>query len=116
MLIDGRKVGCCAFEPHVDFQGDVRKDNQNPRLRGSLYIASTGILLDFRGLGFGSLLKCWQISYAHRHGFKRLVTNTRKSNKSMLSLNKKFGFKVLRTTSDYYEGPSEPTVVMELRL
>jgi hypothetical protein len=33
----------------------------------------------------------------------------------MISLNKKFGFKVLRTTSDYYEAPWESTVVMELR-
>jgi hypothetical protein len=31
-------------------------------------------------------------------------------------LNKKAGFKVLRTTPDYYEAPRESTVVMGLRL
>jgi ribosomal protein S18 acetylase RimI-like enzyme len=115
MMIDSRKIGCCAFERHVDFQHDIREDGENPPLRGSLYIVTTGILPRFRGLGFGSLLKCWQISFARRHGFTRVVTNTRKSNKSIIGLNKKFGFKVLRTTSAYYEDPAEPTVVMELR-
>jgi ribosomal protein S18 acetylase RimI-like enzyme len=116
MIIDRQKIGCCAFERHVDFQDDIREDAANPPLLGSLYIVTTGILPRFRGLGFGNLLKSWQVSYARRHGFTRIVTNTRKSNKSMIGLNKKFGFKVLRTTWDYYEDPSEPTVVMELPL
>jgi ribosomal protein S18 acetylase RimI-like enzyme len=115
MIIDGRRIGCCAFECHVDFRDDILQGSENPILRGSLYIVTTGILPQFRGMGFGKLLKCWQISYAHRHDFTRIITNTRKSNKPMISLNKKVGFKVLRTTSGYYEAPSEPTVVMELR-
>ena len=115
MIVDARKVGCCAFEPHKDFQDDVREDGENGDLRGSLYIATTGILRDLRGKGFGSLLKCWQISYARHHGFTRIVTNTRKSNIAMIQLNKKFGFRTIRTTPNYYEGPREATVVMELR-
>jgi len=114
MIIDSRKIGCCGFKRHVDFQDDLREDGENPTLRGSLYIATTGILPNFRGLGFVSLLKCWQVSYARRHGFARIITNTRKGNKSTIGLNKKFGFRVLRTTSGYYEDPSEPTVMMEL--
>lgn len=101
LIVDGRKVGCCAFEYDA---------------RGTLYIASTGILPEFRGRGLGALLKSWQISYARRHGFKRVITNTRKSNRPMIELNKKFGFTVLRTTPDYYGDPRESTVVMELRL
>ncbi len=116
MLVGGRKAGCCAFERHVDFQGDVRADGRNPRNRGSLYIVSTGILPAYRGLGLGSVLKDWQVMFARRHGFDRIVTNTRKSNQAMLRLNKKFGFQVLRTTPDYYEDPREATVVMELCL
>jgi len=116
MIVDNRKVGCCAFEPHVDFQEDIREDEENTRLRGSLYIVTTGILASFRGMGFGGLMKRWQLLYARRHGFTRIVTNTRKGNKPMIGLNERFGFKVLRTTSDYYEDPREPTVVMELRL
>jgi RimJ/RimL family protein N-acetyltransferase len=116
MIIDSKKVGCCAFERHVDFQEDIREDGVNPRLRGSLYIVSTGILPRFRNQGFGTLLKSWQISYAWRHNFTRIVTNTRKSNKAMIGLNEKFGFHALRTTRNYYEDPLEPTVVMELKL
>jgi ribosomal protein S18 acetylase RimI-like enzyme len=116
MIVDNRKIGCCAFEPHVDFQEDIREDAANRGLRGSLYIVTTGILPPFQGLGFGRLMKCWQVLYARRHGFTRLITNSRKSNRPMIGLNKKFGFKVIRTTPDYYENPREPTVVMELRL
>jgi GNAT superfamily N-acetyltransferase len=115
MLVDSRKAGCCAFQPHMDFQEDIR-DGGNPRLPGSLYIATTGILPHFRRFGLGTLLKCWQVSYARGHGFTRIVTNTRKGNQPMIQLNQKFGFKVLRTTPDYYDRPREPTVVMELRL
>ena len=116
LIVNGRKIGCSAFERHVDFQGDIREDGDNPRLRNSLYIATTGILPSFRGLGFGTLFKAWQISFAHIHGFTRIVTNTRKSNAPMIGLNTKFGFKVVRSTPRYYDAPRESTVVMELRL
>jgi ribosomal protein S18 acetylase RimI-like enzyme len=116
MIVDSRKVGCCAFESHVDFQEDIREAGKNPRLRGSLYIVTTGILPSFRCMGFGGLLKNWQLVYARRHGFTRIVTNTRKGNGPMIRLNKRFGFNVLRTTPNYYEDPREPTIVMELLL
>ncbi len=115
LIVDHRKVGCCAFQLHVDFREDVTRGHKNPHRRGSLYIVTTGILPDCRRMGFGRLLKCWQIAYARRHAFTRIVTNTRKSNKAMIELNREFGFKVIRTTPGYYENPSEPTVVMELR-
>jgi GNAT superfamily N-acetyltransferase len=116
LIIDGRKVGCCAFEPHVDFQEDLRRDGVNPKMRGSLYIASTGILPRFQGQGLGQLLKYWQIAWAKRNGFTRLVTNTRKHNSTMIALNRKVGFRTIRTTPGYYAAPADATVVMELRL
>ncbi len=116
MLINGKKVGCCAFQRHRDFREDINKDGTNPYLRGSLYIVTTGILPEWRGLGLGRLLKCWQISYARHHRFSRIVTNTRQHNHAMIRLNESFGFDVIRTTPHYYEAPDEPTVVMELRL
>jgi ribosomal protein S18 acetylase RimI-like enzyme len=61
-------------------------------------------------------MKCWQIAYARQHKFKRIATNSRKSNKPMIALNKKFGFKVIRTTPNYYESPPEATVVMAMQL
>ena len=116
MLVGGKKVGCCAFVAHVDFQEDIRQDGLNPRRTGCLYIVTTGILPEFQRLGFGQLLKSWQISYARFHGFHRIVTNTRKRNAAMIALNRKLGFRVVRTTRGYYSDPPDSTVVMELRL
>jgi ribosomal protein S18 acetylase RimI-like enzyme len=112
MIVAGKTVGCCAFEKNVDF----REDGRNAFLRGSLYIATTGISPKHQGLGFGSLLKAWQVSYARYHGFTRVVTNTRRSNAAMIALNRKYGFRIIRTTPRYYSSPIESTVVMELRL
>jgi ribosomal protein S18 acetylase RimI-like enzyme len=114
MIVDGVTVGCCGFEHHVDFQD---QENENPPLRGSLYISTTGVLPRFEGKGFGRLLKSWQIAYARQHGFTRIVTNHRASNRRIIQLNKKFGFRVIRRSKAiYYEDPEEPTVVMELKL
>jgi ribosomal protein S18 acetylase RimI-like enzyme len=113
LLVDGRKAGCCAFEKHVDFRDDLSHDGENPPHPGSLYIATTGILPRCQRQGLGTLMKAWQIAYARRHGFHRIVTNTRKSNKVMISLNRRFGFRILRTTPHYYADPDESTVVME---
>ena len=81
-----------------------------PPASGSLYIASTGIHPDFQGMGFGQLLKNWQVIYARYRGFERIVTNTRKSNSAMIALNRKFGFRIIRTTPRYYSDPVESTV------
>jgi ribosomal protein S18 acetylase RimI-like enzyme len=116
MMVDRRKVGCCAFAPYGDFQEELGEARQQAARRASLYIVTTGILPAWRRLGFGTLLKCWQISYARRHGFTRLLTNTRKSNQAMIGLNQKFGFEIIRSIPGYYENPREPTLVMELRL
>jgi ribosomal protein S18 acetylase RimI-like enzyme len=116
MLIDRVKVGCCAFEKNVDFQEDIRDDETNPPMHGSLFIATTAILPRYRGAGLGQMLKCWQICYARRHRFPRIVTNVRKRNTNMLRINQRFGFEVIRTTQGYYSGPNDSTVVMELCL
>jgi ribosomal protein S18 acetylase RimI-like enzyme len=116
MIVDGIKLGCCAFERHVDFQDDLNSDGMNPHMRGSLYISTTGILPKFQGKGFGRLLKSWEVSFARYHGFKRIVTNTRERNEKMIVLNREFGFRVIRTTPQYYSNPPDSTVVMELLL
>ncbi len=116
MIVDRTVVGCSAFQLNVDFKEDVRKDETNPPMKGSVYIATTGILPAFQRKGMGALLKSWQIAFAKHHGFSRIVTNTRKSNIPMILLNNRFGFQIIRTTSKYYTGPVEATVVMELKL
>lgn len=113
MIVDGARAGCAAFLLHVDFQEDVRDDGVNPVRPGTLYIATTGILPRYQGLGLGQLMKAWQVSYARYHGFHRIVTNTREGNHRMIALNRKFGFRVVRTTADYYSDPADATVVME---
>ena len=116
LLVSGRKVGCCAFEPHVDFQDDLRGDGLNPPLHGSLYICTTGILPNYHRMGFGQLMKAWEVGYARFHGFSRIVTNTRKRNAAMTALNLKFGFEIERTVGGYYFDPVDATVVMSLRV
>lgn len=116
MIVNGKKVGCCAFEHNVDFREDLSLSDENPFCRGSLYISSTGILPNSQGKGLGKLLKHWQLAYASYHGFTRIVTNHRESNRRIIRLNKSVGFKVARTTANYYENPTERVVVMELKL
>jgi len=116
MLLDGKKAGCCAFQRDVDFLEDISPDHVNPYRKGSLYIATTGLLPEYQGQNLGALLKAWEIAWARRHGFDRIVTNTRRRNRRMIELNSSFGFKVLRTTPRYYMEPAEGTVVMELKL
>jgi ribosomal protein S18 acetylase RimI-like enzyme len=116
MLIENRKAGCCAFQRHTDFAEDITTGNLNPRAKGTLYIATTGLLPKYQGQGFGALLKAWEIAYARRHGFGRIVTNTRRRNTRMIELNRNFGFTILRTTPRYYADPVDATVVMELLL
>jgi ribosomal protein S18 acetylase RimI-like enzyme len=113
MIAGTRKVGCCAFEKHVDFHD---KHGAAPRREHSLYIATTGILPQFQNRGFGPLLKSWQIAYARYHGFNRVITNCRKSNTRMIALNRQFGFRILRTVPRYYGDPAESAVLMELLL
>ena len=115
MLIDGRKAGCCAFQRDTDFTEDLTFTD-NPKSKGTLYIATTGLLPKYQGQGFGALLKAWEVAYARRHGFRRIVTNPRKKNVRMIELNRQFGFMIVRTTPRYYAEPTDATVVMELLL
>ena len=116
MLVDGIKAGCCAFEEHADFRDDLDAKAANPPRKGSLYISSTGILPKFQGKGLGALLKSWQLAYARYHGFSRVVTNMRRRNSAIIRLNRKFGFRVVRTTAGYYSAPADSTLVMALKL
>jgi ribosomal protein S18 acetylase RimI-like enzyme len=115
VLVDTHIAGCAAFIHHADFQEDLREDAQNTPQAGSLYIQSTGLLPQYRGEGLGTRIKAWQIEYAKQNRFRRIVTNCRESNAAMISVNKKFGFKPIRTTPEYYED-GEATVVLELLL
>ena len=103
MLVDGVKAGCAAFEPHT------------PK-RGTLYVATTGILPRLQGRGLGRLMKAWQIAWARQHGFVRITSHHRASNTAMIALNKSFGFRRTGTRQGYYTNPDEARVSMELTL
>jgi ribosomal protein S18 acetylase RimI-like enzyme len=115
VVVDGRVAGCAAFVHDVDFGEDLGDGRENVAQRGTLYIQSTGLLREFRGRGLGSRVKAWQIEYARRNGFRRMVTNCRESNAAMIAINEKHGFRAIRSTPGYYED-GEATVVMELVL
>jgi ribosomal protein S18 acetylase RimI-like enzyme len=100
MLVDGVKVGCCAFESNAP----------------TLYVASTGILPSYRGRGFGKRFKLWQIAYARKRGYTRIVAHCRQKNLPIISLNQKAGFRTIAVTPGYYTRPSDAAVVMELAL
>lgn len=115
IVVDGQVAGCAAFIPDVEFQEDLRGDGENAAQPGTVYIQSTGLLREYRGRGLGKRIKEWEIEYARRNGFRRIVTNCRESNAVMISINERFGFRAIRITPGYYED-GEATVVMELVL
>jgi ribosomal protein S18 acetylase RimI-like enzyme len=115
IVVDGQVAGCAAFIPDVEFQEDLRGDGENAAQSGTIYIQSTGLLRAYRGRGMGKRIKEWEIEYARRNGFRRIVTNCRESNAAMISINEKYGFRAIRSTPGYYED-GEATVVMELVL
>jgi ribosomal protein S18 acetylase RimI-like enzyme len=113
VVLDGLVAGCAAFVHDADFQENLREDGQNATQPGTVYIQSTGLLRAYRGQGLGKRIKAWQIEYAKRNGFRRMVTNCREGNVVMIAINEKYGFRIIRTTPGYY-GDGEATVVMEL--
>lgn len=114
MTAGGRRAGCCALQRDTDFFDDIADEDR--AAKGVLYISSTAIRPAMQGRGLGRVMKAWQVAYARHHGFRRIVTNTRASNERMIRLNQQFGFRIVRTTPDYYAEPDEPTVVLELAL
>ena len=115
VMVDGQVAGCAAFIRDADFQEDLSQDGGNSVQAGTLYIQSTGLRRAYRGQGLGNRVKAWQIEYARKNGFRRVVTNCRESNARMIRINEKFGFRVIRCTPGYY-ADGEATVVMELLL
>ena len=110
LIVDRKKIGCCAFEKDIDFHDSL---GNAPRREGSLYISTTGVLPRYQNRGFGPLIKAWQVAYARYYGFNRIITSCRKSNSRMIAMNRQFGFRIVRTIPRYYSEPVEPAVLME---
>ncbi len=106
------RAGCVVFVRGIN----VNKAGFSIRNKRYLWIASTGLLPEFRGRGIGKTLKAWQIAYAREEGFQKLVTQCRVSNARMIGINKRFGFQERRIYPGSYQNPEEDGVVMELKL
>lgn len=111
VILDGERIGSISMKHDSGYWS-----GEYPARPGCVYIASTGLLPEWRGKGLGEKLKAWEVDYARRLGFKVAVTNCRESNKKIIGLNKKFGFRAVKTHPNYYECPTEDSVVMELKL
>lgn len=106
-------VGSVVFQEHATVAESY--DAETPAEPGTLYLVSTGILPAWQGRGIGHAVKAWQLAYARRNGFRKIVTNHRITNTPIIHLNEKFGFRKVRTIPGYYHG-AEDAVVMELLL
>lgn len=109
-----RRIGACCLKHHATFVPD--KERLSRYERDTLYILSTAILPAERGKGFGDILKAWQISYARKHGFAKIVTNTRVSNAASIALNRKFGFVITEACVPDCYPDGEASTVLELIL
>jgi ribosomal protein S18 acetylase RimI-like enzyme len=108
MICDDERIGCSSFIRDAD-------QDRAPR-QGALYIVTTGVLPELQGRGYGQKQKAWQIEFARRNGFTRLISQTRQSNHRMIAVNKKAGFREVKVVQGYYQEPEEAAIVMELEL
>lgn len=100
VVVNGKTVGCTAFEHGTD----------------ELWIASTAMHPAFRRRGLGAKTKKWQIEYAVSHGYHRIGTVCRASNRAIIALNEQFGFIRRKVIPHKYGDPDESGIEMELRL
>jgi len=112
LFLDNIPIGSTVLAPHKTVAESYSAPL--PSAEGTLYIISTAILPQFQRSGFGSIVKAWQIAYARRNNFQRIVTNTRVSNRGSIALNQKFKFRITRVITNYYSDPSEDAFALEL--
>lgn len=122
ILLNQEIVGSLAFRHHSDVSEGY--EAEYPYLHNSLYLVSIGILPEKQARGIGSMAMTWLIDYVNKYahsqragdGFRRIVSNARKSNLPSLRLHQKFCFEIIRTIPGYYEDPNEDATVFELKL
>jgi len=70
----------------------------------------------FRGRGAGRALLDAVLAQAPAMGVRRLYLEVRRSNEAARTLYRGAGFQVCGTRKNYYEGPTEDAVLMEVEL
>lgn len=106
-----RRIGAMSLMHHHTYSVDQYTFAEH--CHGTLYLTSTGVTVANQGKGIGAILKAWQIAYARRLGFGKIVTHARSSNTASINLNLKFGFVSTGRLHGYYEA-TEDAVVLEL--
>ncbi len=121
-IIDQQIIGSIAFRHHSDVSESY--EAEYPYLHNSLYLTSIGILPEKQAMGLGSMAMVWLVDYARRYGisqragdgFRRIVSNARKSNLPSIKLHLRLGFKIIRVIPGYYKDPNGDAIVFELKL
>lgn len=102
ITVGGKIVGSLAMEHNI--------------IGNYLYIASIGVLPSFQGKGIGTQALNWQIEYARKQGFGRVMSHIRLSNKKSIYLHEKAGFEMTGIETAYYLNPRENAAIMELSI
>ncbi len=105
-----RRIGAMSLMHHRTYSVDQYTFAEH--CHGSLYLTSTGITVANQRKGIGAILKAWQIAYARRLRFGKIVTHARVSNIASINLNVKFGFTAVGLLRKYY-GETEDAVLLE---
>jgi hypothetical protein len=111
--VDGKIVGHVAFGDTMVFT--LSEEDEDWTKDGSVYLAATTILPEYRTPEISEAVWAWKIAWAEEHGFKMISTNCRVSDTWYRELCEKFGFTVIGQ-EPYFEAPDEDTVIFELKL
>ena len=109
LLYKNIPVGYVTVQPHTGLYSYNTKTHE--KKYGTLHLTSLGIIPKFRGKGLAELLILWVLAYAKLGRFKSINATSRKNNKPIISLVKKFGFKISREIKNFY--PDGETAVVE---
>lgn len=111
LYFNGRAIGYASWQLDTGLYS-YRTDRHEKR-RGSLHLTVIGVLPAYRKRGVGEALLAFALAYARLNNFKSANATSRKSNKPIISLVKKFGFKITKEIKDFY--PDGETAVVEER-
>ncbi len=109
VCVGKKPVGYVSLQPHTGIYNYVSDTHE--RKLGALHFTAIGIIPRYRKFGLGGLLVMLVIAYARLGKFKSINATSRKSNKPIIALVKKMGFKITREIKNFY--PDGETAVAE---
>ena len=113
IVAENQDIGSTAFGLNLRIGENWESDSSSP---GNLWIASIGILPEFRGEGIGKIAIQLIIDWARNNRFTNVASNCRASNKRSIHLHQNAGFIISSEIPDYYKSPKEAATVFNLLL